>query len=67
MGMLNLHAQVSAKDDSADFSLLVSATDEDGQNTATIASIHVDDPNLGQRLRDIAQAYRMATRYGRER
>lgn len=63
---MNLHAQFLEAKDSADFRLLVSVVGEDGSNGATIASMSVDDPRLGERLRDIAQAYRMGARFGKE-
>lgn len=62
---MNLHLQVVPAADSADFRLLVSATGPSG-NIATIASISIDDPQLNIRLRDIAQAFRMGTRFGVE-
>lgn len=63
---MNLHAQILAAKDSADFTLLISATGDDGRNVATVASISIDDPNLSARLRDIAQAFRMGARFGKE-
>jgi hypothetical protein len=63
---MNLHIQVLPAKGTADFRLLVSATGEGGENVATIASMSIDDPDLQTRLRDIAQAFRMGARYGRE-
>jgi len=63
---VNLHIQVTAAEGSADFNLLVSAVGDDGRNVATITSMSVDDPNLQVRLRDIAQAFRMGARFGRD-
>jgi hypothetical protein len=54
-----------AAEDSADFTLLVSVVGNDGQNVATIASLSIDDPHLGERLRDISRAFRMGARFGR--
>lgn len=62
---LNLHAQFMPAPETADFTLLISATGESG-NIATIASLSIDDPNLQGRLRDIAQAFRMGARFGKE-
>lgn len=64
---MNLHAQFIEAVDTADYTLLISGTDENGNNACTIASMKVDDPNLQVRLRDICQAYRMGARYGKER
>jgi hypothetical protein len=63
---MNLHAQIMPAVESADFRLLISAIGDDGRNVATIASISIDDPNLQVRLRDIAQAFRMGARFGKE-
>lgn len=65
---MNLRIEMVAAHDTADFSLLVSAT-EPGlagytENVATIASLSVDDPELGPKLRLIAQAFRMGARHG---
>jgi hypothetical protein len=65
MTMLNLRADFLANQESADFRLLISAADGDN-HLATITSISIDDPDLQGRLRDIAQAYRMGARYGKE-
>ena len=63
---MNLHAQIMAAERSADFILLVSAVGDDGKNLATVARLDIDDPNLQVRLRDIAQAFRMGARFGRD-
>jgi hypothetical protein len=63
---MNLHCQIIAAADTADFRLLISATNDVGLNVATIASMPIDDPNLQTRLRDISQAYRMGARFGKE-
>lgn len=60
---LNLHAQVMAAKDSADYKVLVSSTDTDGTNSSTIADLPIDE-NLGPALRLIAQSYRMGARFG---
>lgn len=63
--MLNLRADFLANTDSADFRLLISAADGDTYR-GTICSISLDDPTLQTQLRNIAQAYRMGIRYGKE-
>jgi hypothetical protein len=63
---MNLSAWIMEARDSADYSLLVMVRNEDGTPGATIASISVDDPNIGPRLRDISQAFRMGARFGKE-
>lgn len=64
--MLNLHAQFTGPDGFAYDRLLISAHDEQGEPLATIGSVMLTDPNLGDRLHQIAQAYRMGTRFGKE-
>jgi hypothetical protein len=63
---MNLHAQVMAAPDTADFTLLISAVGDSGENVATIASLSIDAPDLQVRLRDICQAYRMGARFATE-
>lgn len=63
---MNLHAQILAAEDSADFTLLISAVDKEGTHVATITSMSIDDPNINTRLRDISQAFRMGARFGKE-
>jgi hypothetical protein len=70
---MNLHAQFRAAEHSADFTLLISAYDHDsptkstdGHNVCTVASLSIDDPQLQEKLRLIAQAYRMGARFGKE-
>jgi hypothetical protein len=64
--MLNLHAQFMVAEDTADFRLLLSATDDRGNNVATIESFNIDDPNLQDKLRVVTQAFRMGARFGKE-
>ena len=61
---MNLKINVWADPNSAEFYLTVQAFDHKGTVVATIASFLVTDPQLGQRLSDIFQAYRMGTAYG---
>lgn len=63
---MNLHIQVLPAADTADFRLLISATDDTGANVATVGSLDIDDPQLSEKLRLVAQAFRMGTRFGKE-
>ena len=62
---MNLIAYAVANPNTADFSLLFSAVDDNYKPVATVASVNIDDPNLKQRLQDICQAYRMGARHGK--
>lgn len=57
-----LRARIWWATGSADFWLSVQSCNEKGEPIGEIADIKTDDPEIGQRLRDIIQAYRMGRR-----
>lgn len=63
---LNLRLDVLVDEETADFQLLISSVNINGEYIATIGQWPVSDPDLSQTLHLLFQGYRMGTRYGRE-